>query len=86
VDPAEFRDKPLKLAAVLWPHVTFYREQKAIIESVWANDETFVPAGNKLGKDFVAGKPIAAGVLGVRTGASATTLVSRAGCAAGPQR
>lgn len=46
---------PLKLAKILWPHVSFYREQRDIIESVIENDETVVPAGNKLGKDFVAG-------------------------------
>ena len=45
---------PLRLAKILWPHVTFYREQKLIIQSVWEDDETVVPAGNMLGKDFVA--------------------------------
>ena len=46
---------PLLLAKELWPDVMFYREQREIIYSVWHNDETFVPAGNMLGKDFVAG-------------------------------
>ena len=46
---------PLVLAKILWPHITFYRQQKEIIESVLVNDETVVPAGNMLGKDFVAG-------------------------------
>lgn len=45
---------PLKLAALLWPEITFYKEQKEIIYSVVENDETFVTAGNMLGKDFVA--------------------------------
>lgn len=45
---------PLRFADELWPHVAFYREQRAIIYSVVNNDETFVPAGNMLGKDFVA--------------------------------
>jgi hypothetical protein len=45
---------PFKLASILWPHVTFYREQRLIIQSVWEDDETVVPAGNMLGKDFVA--------------------------------
>jgi hypothetical protein len=49
------REQPLKLAKLLWPHVEFYRQQREIIESVVHNDETFVPAGNMLGKDFVAG-------------------------------
>lgn len=48
MDPFEFKAK-------LWPDVTFYREQEEIIRSVQYNDETFVPAGNMLGKDFVAG-------------------------------
>lgn len=46
---------PMKMKAELWPDITFYREQKEIIYSVADNDETFVPAGNMLGKDFVAG-------------------------------
>jgi hypothetical protein len=46
---------PLKLAKALWPDVEFYTKQREIIYSVWENDETFVPAGNMLGKDFVAG-------------------------------
>jgi hypothetical protein len=46
---------PFVLAGLLWPDVTFYDKQREIIKSVWENDETFVPAGNMLGKDFVAG-------------------------------
>lgn len=46
---------PLKLQRMLWPDVTFYREQRQIIESVVENDATYCPAGNMLGKDFVAG-------------------------------
>lgn len=45
---------PIALGKILWPHVKFYREQQQIIYSVWDNDETYVPAGNMLGKDFVA--------------------------------
>lgn len=45
---------PIKFAKQYWPHVTFYREQEEIIYSVRDNDETFVAAGNMLGKDFVA--------------------------------
>jgi hypothetical protein len=33
----------------------FYSKQKLIISSVWTTPETIVPAGNMLGKDFVAG-------------------------------
>jgi len=45
---------PIRFAKLLWPHVTFYREQREIIYSVARNDETFCVAGNALGKDFVA--------------------------------
>lgn len=46
---------PLRFARLFWPDVTFYRQQMDIIYSVRDNDETFVPAGNMLGKDFVGG-------------------------------
>lgn len=49
------RIDPLKLKELLWPDVTFYDKQKQIIYSVLENDETVVPAGNMLGKDFVSG-------------------------------
>lgn len=45
---------PLKFAKLLWPHVEFYDKQREIIYSIVNNYETFVPAGNMLGKDFVA--------------------------------
>ena len=45
---------PIKFCSMCWPDVRFYKEQKEIIYSVRDNDETYVPAGNKLGKDFVA--------------------------------
>lgn len=48
-------DDPLKLISLVWPDVRLYDKQKEIIESVWHNDQTFVPAGNDLGKDFIAG-------------------------------
>lgn len=46
---------PFAFAGILWPNVYFYSKQREIIQSVIDNDETFVPAGNMLGKDFVAG-------------------------------
>ena len=46
---------PLGLARFLWPKVSFYTEQVKIIESIRDNKQTFVSAGNKLGKDFTAG-------------------------------
>lgn len=45
---------PIKFGKFCWPDITFYRQQREIIYSVRDNDETFVPAGNMLGKDFVA--------------------------------
>jgi hypothetical protein len=47
VDPVEF-------ARVLWPDVHFYDKQREVLYSVHETDETFVVAGNMLGKDFVA--------------------------------
>jgi hypothetical protein len=47
-DPVHFKDE-------FWPDVRFYDKQWDVIYSVIDNDETVVPAGNKLGKDFVAG-------------------------------
>lgn len=48
VDPFAFKD-------MFWPSVYFYDKQREIIQSVEDNDETYVHAGNQLGKDFVAG-------------------------------
>lgn len=45
---------PLKFIELVWPHVRLYDKQKEILYSVANNDETLVPAGNALGKDFVA--------------------------------
>jgi hypothetical protein len=45
---------PLYLAGKYWPDLVFSREQKQIISSVRDNVETYVAAGNDLGKDFVA--------------------------------
>lgn len=46
---------PMAFKEFFWPKVTFYDRQIDAIYSVVENDETFVPAGNMLGKDFVAG-------------------------------
>lgn len=40
---------------VLWPRVQFYKRQVEIVESTFTNRETYVVAGNQLGKDFIAG-------------------------------
>lgn len=54
MNPSDFVADPLGFADVVWPHVEFYSKQQEIINSVRDNDETFVPAGNELGKDFVS--------------------------------
>lgn len=49
---------PLALFDLMWRPkfpAGFYARQKEIIYSVRDNEETFVPAGNMLGKDFVTG-------------------------------
>ncbi len=46
---------PLKFKKMMWPDVSFYNKQEELIYSVEDNVETHVPAGNKLGKDFIAG-------------------------------
>lgn len=46
---------PMKLKELLWPDVVFYGKQEEIIYSVEESRETIVPAGNKMGKDFVTG-------------------------------
>jgi|SRR6185437_809661 len=55
MNPSDLQD-PFVLKRVLWPDVVFYRQQREIISSVFEDaDETFVVAGNMLGKDYVAG-------------------------------
>lgn len=51
---AECRD-PIKFGRLLWPRSRFYDRQEEIVRSVYWNTKTVVPAGNKLGKDYVAG-------------------------------
>lgn len=43
------------LKEALWPEVQFYDKQAEVIKAAFESAETYVPAGNKLGKDFVAG-------------------------------
>lgn len=49
------RIDPIKFIKWLWPQVTLYPQQKAIVNSVWDNNITVVPAGHMLGKDFITG-------------------------------
>lgn len=46
---------PIKFVGWLWPQVVLYRQQQEVLYSLVENDETVVPAGNMLGKDFVTG-------------------------------
>jgi hypothetical protein len=46
---------PLVFHRVCWPDSTFYKEQVDIVRSCETDRETYVVAGNKLGKDYVAG-------------------------------
>jgi len=50
-----FITDPFKFQRLCWPDITFYDKQCEIIQSVVENEETVVPAGNDLGKDFIAG-------------------------------
>lgn len=45
---------PFNFLALCWPDIKLYPQQAEIIESVRDNDETIVPAGNALGKDFIS--------------------------------
>ena len=45
---------PFQVVRLLWPDVTLYDKQAECLRSAFENDETYVPAGNMLGKDFVA--------------------------------
>lgn len=50
-----WQKEPLAFQHALWPDVTFYDKQREVIHSVRDDNETFVVAGNMLGKDFVSG-------------------------------
>lgn len=54
LDP-EILEDPLLFKELCWPDIKFYDDQLDIIESVKNNVETYVPAGNMLGKDFISG-------------------------------
>lgn len=46
---------PIAFVKLCWPDLWLYDKQQEIMQSVRDNDETIVPAGNMLGKDFIAG-------------------------------
>lgn len=45
---------PQDIQRMCWPHRRFYDKQWEIVNSVKENKETYVVAGNQLGKDYVA--------------------------------
>lgn len=46
---------PVAFLALGWPKARIYDKQAETLYSVRDNDETYVPAGNMLGKDYIAG-------------------------------
>lgn len=46
---------PVKLFRDLWPQHHIYDKQQQILYSVRDDNETYVPAANKVGKDFIGG-------------------------------
>lgn len=46
---------PVRFVKWLWPTVELYDKQRAILESIRDSYETYVVAGNMLGKDYTAG-------------------------------
>ncbi len=55
----EIVQDPIKFGKLLWPDVSFYREQRQIIYSVRDDEETFVSAGNMLGDCPLLCSPLA---------------------------
>lgn len=51
---AELVIDPVQFVNLVWPDLNLYKEQKEILYSLRDNYETYVPAGNELGKDFTA--------------------------------
>jgi hypothetical protein len=49
-----WRENPIAFGKLCWPDMNLYGKQREIIFSVRDNVETYVPAGNQLGKDFVS--------------------------------
>ncbi len=49
----DFLNDPILFQQLCWPDIRLYDKQEEILYSLRDNYETFVPAGNALGKDFV---------------------------------
>lgn len=52
---SSFAVDPLAFVRFFWPDVKLYDKQVEVLLSVRDNDETYVPAGNGLGKDYIGG-------------------------------
>ncbi len=50
-----FQKDPLALQRAFWPQYQLYQEQREVVVSVRDNKYTWVPAAQKMGKDFIAG-------------------------------
>ncbi len=46
---------PVRFVKWLWPHVQLYDKERMMLESIRDSYETYVVAGNMLGKDYTAG-------------------------------
>lgn len=53
--PEDLLQDPVKFVNFNWPDIRLYSKQVDIMYSVRDNDETIVPAGNMLGKDYITG-------------------------------
>lgn len=52
--PARRTMDPMQFVELCWPDIYLYNKQREILYSLVESDETVVPAGNMLGKDFIA--------------------------------
>jgi hypothetical protein len=55
MQPWEFVHNPLAFVKFGWPDVVLYNKQREVMLSVRDNDETYVPAANMTGKDYISG-------------------------------
>lgn len=67
---------PVKFFEMYWPQHVLYAKQREVLYSVRDNFETIVPAGNQLGKDFLAAACILWFLCSRRPSRTATTSVN----------
>lgn len=56
MEATELITDPLRFFRLCWPDIHLYDKQEEILRSVVENNQTIVPAGNELGKDFIAAR------------------------------